>query len=266
MSAFAETLKSARKNLDHKNARAFFSWLKSKGASFNYSYYMRLEQGGIPSEKVVQEIASALKGEWTDRLVLAYCQSLFPKYSYLFPVKTAASQASAGSKPPSAKTQKELTPRQVAVIAGSEANYQIFLLATLSRGPVEDKELLRWFPKRALSAAIKELTAADILKANPGFVEAMSVEARFPDAYNDQIKEAYAKFDRWDERFGEHFGLEFLVNKMLIRRVSGRYLTIIRKQLDALFELVKTSDEVDTRYNDSVLQMKVVLRQGKLPG
>jgi hypothetical protein len=61
-------------------------------------------------------------------------------------------------------------------------------------------------------------------------------------------------------------GLDLLVNKMIIRRVSGRYLVIIRKQLEVLFELVKSSDETDIRFNDQVLQLKVALRQGKLPG
>jgi hypothetical protein len=267
MSVFAETLKNARTALGYRNAREFFSWLQSNGASFNYSYYMRLEQGGLPSEKVVQEIASALRDSWGDQLVLTYCQSLFPKFGYLFPerkpsykVKTPTSVS-----PPSAK-QKELTLRQVAAIASSEACYQIFLLATLSRGPVEEQDLLHWFSRRTLSSAIHELSEAEIVRVSSGKIEAMAVEARFPDAYNEDIKEAYAKFDRWDERFGEHFGLEFVLNKMLIRRVSGRYISIIRKQLETLFELVKSSDEVDTRYNESVLQMKVVLRQGKLPG
>ena len=59
---------------------------------------------------------------------------------------------------------------------------------------------------------------------------------------------------------------EQLINKMIVRRVSGRYLALVRKQIDVLFELTKTSDEVDSRYNENVLQLKVSLRQGKLPG
>jgi hypothetical protein len=96
--------------------------------------------------------------------------------------------------------------------------------------------------------------------------EQTSVEMRFPEAYNADLKAAYAKFDTWDETFGSNYGLEKLVNKMIVRRVSGRYLALVRKQLEVLFDLTKASDEVDQRYNDSVLQLKVSLRQGKLPG
>jgi hypothetical protein len=93
-----------------------------------------------------------------------------------------------------------------------------------------------------------------------------AMELRFPEAYTTELKEAYVKFDRWDQNFGKKFNLEQMVNKMLVRRVSGRYLSLVRKQLDLLFELTKTSDEVDDRYNENVLQLMVSLRQGKLPG
>jgi hypothetical protein len=113
---------------------------------------------------------------------------------------------------------------------------------------------------------LKQLSGAALVRvAEEGF-EAVSIESRFPDAYNDELKAAYAKFDLWDEEFGARMGLDLLVNKMIIRRVSGRYLVIIRKQLEVLFELVKSSDETDIRFNDQVLQLKVALRQGKLPG
>lgn len=261
-------MKSARKELGYQTARSFFEWLKSQGVGFNYSYYMRLEQGALPSEKIVSEIAAVLKEKWGERLVLAFCEGLFPKYSYLFQAGRSPVPAEpAGHEPiPVPSGQRELTPRQVAAIASSEACYQIFLLSTLSRKPMDERGLSQWFTKRTLQAVKKDLVAAGLLRDTDGFIEATSVETRFPEAFSPEIKEAYEKFDRWDEKFGEHFGLEFFVNKMMIRRVSGRYLSIIRKQLETLFELVKTSDELDARYNESVLQMKVVVRQGKLPG
>lgn len=268
MSTFASTLKSARKELGHRTARSFYEWLKSKGVSFNYSYYMRLEQGALPSEKIVSELASVLKESWGERLILAFCVGLFPKHSYLFQPQKADSPGPERSEQPLSVPpgQRELTPRQVAAIASSEACYQIFLLSTLSRRPMEEEGLVRWFSKRTLQAVKKELVSAGLIRDTDGVIEATAVEAKFPEAFNAEIKEAYEKFDRWDERFGEHFGLEYFVNKMMIRRVSGRYLSIIRKQLETLFELVKTSDELDSRYNESVLQLKVVVRQGKLPG
>lgn len=229
---------------------------------------MRLEQGALPSEKIVSELASVLKESWGDRLVLAFCQGLFPKYNYLFQVQAGSEPVLEKHESPIATPpgQRELSPRQVAAIASSEACYQIFLLSTLSRKPMAESGLSQWFPKKTLQAVKRDLISAGLLRDTEGVIEATSVEAKFPEAFNAAIKEAYDKFDKWDERFGEHFGLEFFVNKMMIRRVSGRYLSIIRKQLETLFELVKTSDELDARYNESVLQLKVVVRQGKLPG
>src|ERR1700739_3166415 len=84
MPPFAEELKRSRPNAGFKTASAFFDWLKTKGIGFNYSYYMRLEQGAPPSEKGVGELASTVKKDWAERLILAYCQSLFPRQAYLF--------------------------------------------------------------------------------------------------------------------------------------------------------------------------------------
>lgn len=266
MSDFARELKAARSARGHKTARAFFDWLKAKGVSFNYSYYMRLEQGAIPSEKVTQEIAASLKGEWADRLILAHCRCLFPKNTYLFEAPAPKKAETETPKAYVPSGQKELSLKQVAAIAASKANYHLFLAATLARRLVKEEEFLEWFNARELSASLKQLGSAGLVRATEEGFEAVSVESRFPDAYNEDLKAAYGKFDLWDEEFGARMGLDLLVNKMLIRRVSGRYLLIIRKQLDLLFELVKSSDETDIRYNDQVLQLKVVMRQGKLPG
>jgi hypothetical protein len=265
MTSFSQELKAARASLGHKSARSFFDWLKEGGVSFNYSYYMRLEQGGLPSEKVAQELASVLKGEWNDRLILAYCRTLFPKNSYLF-ARASAAQPAVAVESYEPTGQKELTPKQVAVLASSEANYHLFLISTLARRPVQEGDLQKWFPAKTIQASLRQLEGAQIIRRVENGFEGATIEARFPEAYNKELKEAFQKFDHWDESFGGQFDLDFLMNKMLIRRVSGRYLLIIRRQMDLLLELLRSSDEVDTRYNDNVLQLKVVLRQGKLPG
>jgi hypothetical protein len=271
MTAFAEELKRSRQSAGFKTASAFFDWLKAKGIGFNYSYYMRLEQGALPSEKVVNELASTLKKDWADRLILAYCESLFPKQAYLFthiatedePADELAPRESSSASP---EGQKELTPRQVAMLAQNEATYHLFLLSTLARRAIRINEVERWFSVKALNASLKLLGEAGLVNVSKGEFEHTAVELRFPEAYNNDLKDAYAKFDAWDESFGRKYGLEQLLNKMIVRRVSGRYLALVRKQLDVLFELTKTSDEVDQRYNDNVLQLRVSLRQGKLPG
>jgi hypothetical protein len=272
MGDFAQELKLAREALGHKSAKAFFLWLKKSGVSFNYSYYMRLEQGGLPSEGLVKELAQALKGEWEDRLVLAYCRALFPKKSYLFgannagPAKTAVPAARPDADRAPKTGQKELTLKQVAALTQTETGYHIFLLSTLARKPIPIDELRQWFSVKALEAGLKSLISVELIRESPEGIEAIALEAKFPDAYNEELKASYEKFDKWDESFGAQLGLEAMINKMQIRRVSGRYINIIRKQLDVLFELVRSSDEMDARYNDKILQLKVVLRQGNLPG
>ncbi|MGZ3653065.1 MAG: hypothetical protein ACXVB9_01460 [Bdellovibrionota bacterium] len=271
MTPFAEELKRSRQAAGFKTASSFFELLKGKGIGFNYSYYMRLEQGGLPSEKVVNEIASSVKKDQGDRLILAYCQSLFPKQGYLFtqnqaeeePVDEPAPRESSSAAP---QGQKELTPRQVAALVHNEATYHLFLLSTLARRAVRTNEVEKWYSPKTLNASLKILSEAGLVSVSKGAFEHTAVELRFPEAYNTELKEAYAKLDSWDESFGKKSGLEQLINKMIVRRVSGRYLALVRKQLDVLFELTKTSDEVDQRYNENVLQLKVSLRQGKLPG
>lgn len=271
MSPFSRKLKKTRLALGHRTARAGFDWFKSKGVSFNYSYYMQLEKEGVPSAAVAQEMASVLKGETGDQLLLAYCRSLFPKHTYLFPESVTATAAAPNPPEPTDKTyapagQRELSPRQVAAIAASQAHYHFFLLSTLARRPVPTAELSKWFSSREISSVTRDLQKAGLIRATPEGFEAVSVEMRFPAADNKGLKDAYAQFDAWDEKFGDQFALDFILNKMLIRRVSTRYLVIIRHQLEVLFELVRSADETDLRFNEKVLQMKVVLRQGNLPG
>ncbi len=267
MGQFHEELKSARLALGHKTARAFFTWLKASGVSCNYSYYMQLEQGGLPSEKVANEMAAALKGERGERLILAYCRGLFPRHGYLFPeIGEAAAKATAAKVPYAPSGQKELTPRQVAVIATDKTTYHVFLLATLARKPVPLNEMQKLIKGKTLQTALDLLARAGLVQVADEAFAALAVEAKFPAADSKELKEAYAKFDLWDESFGEEFSLESILNKMMIRRVSGRYLVIIRNQLESLFELVRSSDETDLRFNDKVLQLKVVFRQGNLPG
>lgn len=273
MAGFATELKEAKSNGGHRSARAFFLWLKERGVSFNYSYYMQLEQGGLPSEKVVSEIGAALGGSWPDRLALAYCRELFPKQAYLFPApevaKSDAEPSFSGSSEDARYApagQKELSIRQVAVLSAHEHNYRLFLLVTLARRPVPLKELLAIIPEKPLRAAAKALRDAGLMREDAHGLAAVSVESRFPPAHSRELKEAYQKFDDWDDAFGTVAGLDRVLNKLLLRRVSGRYLGIISRQLETVFDLVKSSDETDPRFNEQVLQLKVTLRHGKLPG
>lgn len=268
MSTFAAELKAIRAQLGFRSARGFFEELNAKGIGFNYSYYMRLEQGGLPSEKVVRAMAAILGPERGDRLVLAYCRSQFPKHGHLFPEPASSRPADSVGNPatPPAPTQRELSLKQVAAIAAAEANYHLFLLATLARRPLGSEELKALFSSKALVGARRALIAAAVLRETAHGLEAAAVEARFPEAFSADLKATYARFDEWDISFGEKFPFEELYSKMFLKRVSGRYLLIIRKQLELLADLVRSADETDVRYNDQVLQFKVLIKQGRLPG
>lgn len=274
MGEFAKELRILRQSLGHKSAKSFFQWLKKSGVSFNYSYYMRLEQGGLPSEGLVKEIAQAVKGDWEDRLVLSYCRSLFPNKAYLFPEasSTRGKVSSELTEPEPLKSivgkpsTKELNLKQIAAISQHEHVYHLFLLVTLSRRAIPLEELRQWFSVKALEAAVRALEQVDVIKQSKEGIESIAKEARFPEAYSADLKASYEKFDKWDESFGTQLGLEIVINKMQLRRVSGRYISIIQSQLDVLFELVRSSDEMDSKFNDKILQLKVVLKQGTLPG
>ena len=269
MKSFAEQLKATRQLLGYKQARPFYNSLKDQGISFNYSYYMRLEQGKVlPSEKVVNEIAQGVGEKEAEALVQCYCRSLFPRFSYLFSHYEVEEAVSPMKEPATAQAtkQKELSEKQIACLAAHEIHYHLFLLFTLSRNPIRPEQLTDFVNKQELSKALANLEKQDFLRLTEKGYEAMAVESKFPEAHNKELKKAYALFDTWDISFGEKYGLESVLNKMLIRRVSFRYIGIIRKQLEVLFELVKSSDEMDTRYNEKVIQLRVQLRQGRLPG
>lgn len=273
MESFSEKLREARQASGHRSATSFYNWLKIQGISFNYSYYKKLENGGLPSEKVVNELALVLQGDWADKLILAYCQSLFPSKAHLFTLAPARPLESKiedpGTKAASvvgSTGQKELSLKQIEILSSHKNHYHLFLLTTMARTPILPRELELWFKKNEAAAAVENLIGAGLILSDEAGISPTAVEAKFPEAYNEKLKQAYAKFDNWDEQFGEQFGLEFLFNKMLIRRISSRYLPVIKKQLEVLADLVRASDEIDKKYNDRVVQVKIMLRHGNLPG
>ncbi|NUM87814.1 MAG: hypothetical protein HUU37_01285 [Bdellovibrionales bacterium] len=263
-------LAETRKRMGYHTSRAFFDHLKKQGVSFNYSYYMRIErEGALPSAKVMREIASALPEKAGEALVLGYCREQFPEHGFLFPERAFSVEAEpppAGAPADGQTKQKELSLRQVATIVKSENHYYTFLLLSLARTPIRLAEIQEHFPARLVPPVLEDLLRERIILERGGSYSAVSVETRFPEAYNEELKRAYARMDEWDVDFGKRFQLEPFVNKMMIRRVSPRYLGIIRHQLEGLFDLVRSSDENDARFNESVIQLRVNLRKGRLPG
>lgn len=270
---FARRLKSIRLRTGARSARAFFNELsEGRRLTFNYSYYVRIEKGlTLPSAQVVSTLAELVGETDAAALVQAYCQTLFPRFSSVFghyrepAVDGASDPSSDRAEGPLVTTQSELSRTQVAVIGSDRDTYHVFLIATLARKPFPiDRlgEVLRGDPL----VAVRKLEAAKLISMKGNELSATAVEARFPKATDKATKEIYERLDEWDDEFGTRFDMEALVHKLLLRRISPRYLSLIRSQLENLFDLIKASDETDTKYNDEVVHLRVTLRRGRLPG
>jgi hypothetical protein len=83
---------------------------------------------------------------------------------------------------------------------------------------------------------------------------------------DDSLKELYKKMDEWDLSFGEKLNLTPVIKRMQIRRISWRYLNLIESHLNLVFEMIRSSDELDTKHNDHIIHLQLVLKQGKVPG
>lgn len=269
MGLFNQTLKEIRARLGHGSAKSFFQDLEKRGVECNYPYYMKLEKGdAFPSSGLVNQIAKALPELEAARLVKAYCADQFRDFQFLFEIESGEDSGGAGadSLAEVSQGQRELSVRQVSVLGTAAATYHIFLLCTLARRPLAIAELAEYFPKKVLESNLDLLLKEKILVQISSGIQAFSPDVIFPREKDAALSLVYKKFDQWDLEFGEQFELEELVSRMAIRRISFRYLGIIHKQLELLFDLVRASDEIETKHNSQIIQLQVQLKKGSLPG
>lgn len=270
---FAHTLRQLRKRAGHEKARSFHSALIDHGVEVNYAYYMKMEAGKVlPSHKIVEQISRSLVDEDAATLILAYCRTLFPKAKYLFPSPDSAPSVKESKResPVPAGAQvvgRELNRRQVHVLARSKAHYHLFLTASLARKPLPMSDLQNVFHYKHLQTATVDLEAAKILRVLPEGLKAYTNEHQFPSAQDfPELKPLYRQFDEWDESFAEDFEFTSRMDKMLIRRISPRYLNVIEKSLDLVLNLVRASDELEDKHNEDLIQIRLSLKSGRLPG
>lgn len=269
---FAHTLRLLRKRAGFEKARGFHSHLNEQGVEINYAYYMKMESGQVlPSHKIVEQISQCLSEEDGAALVLAYCRSQFPSMRHLFPAPENAPRLKESKREPALAAGpaagRELNRRQVHLLARSKTHYHLFLTATLARKPLPVEELKRVFNWKHLQPAIQELEAAKVLRILPEGLKTYSTEHQFPSA-NDfpELKPLYRQFDEWDESFAEDFEFDSRMDKRLIRRISPRYLNVIEKSLDMVLSLVRASDELEDKHNEDLIQIRLSLKSGRLPG
>ena len=265
MSTLGESLVRIRLELGHRTSKAFFKYLESRGLECNYQYYVKIEKNIVsPSSNLVNQIAKALNTTMAEEIIKSFCSDQFKSFSYLFesstplPVKAKEQKSSELMQ-----GQKKLTEKQVYVLAQNKDHYHLFLMMTLARRPLtqEDLDGLRNF-KKAISALKNE----GILIQDEKMIAAASSEFAFPEASSEALRAHYALFDQWDKDFEEKFSLENIMNKMMIRRISPRYLNLIQKQIEVLQDVVRISDESDVRHNNQVIQLQIRLSKGSIAG
>lgn len=265
MSTLGEVLIRIRLDQGHRTSKAFYKYLESRSLECNYQYYVKIEKNIVlPSSNLVNQIAKALDRDNAEALIKAFCSDQFKSFSYMFdtqevkaPVKTKEKNSD------TLQGQKKLTEKQVYVLAQNKDHYHLFLMMTLSRRPLEQKDLENF---KNFKKALSVLKAENILIQNGESIEAASTEFAFPKADSPTLIKYYETFDQWDKEFEQKFGLETLVNKMMIRRISPRYLGLIQKQIEVLVDTIRISDESEIRHNNQVIQLQINLCKGEIPG
>lgn len=253
-----------------EHAKSFHSQLAKRGLECNYPTYKKIENGQLlPSPSLVSQIAEALPPAWKEELLLAYVRTQLPEYAYLFPGEMNARTPAPKARPaptPSGSAVRELTKRQISILARSSAHYHLFLMLSLARRPLPRKELEKKF-RREFEKIMTDFEDGEFLLPEESGIAMRTTDWKFPNSLEEpSLAKTYKQFDEWDLQFGDQFGFEILLQRMLIRRISPRYLALIQKQLEICLDLVRTSDELDSRYNESLVQVRVQLKSGNVPG
>ena len=267
MNTFGQVLVKMRLELDYKTSKSFFNYLKSKGLECNYQYFVKIEKNlSLPSSTIVNQIAKALERDQGEKIIQAFCREQFNSFSYLFEESTFApdiEKTTNSKQVVVAQGQKELTIRQVEALKKKKENYFLFLILTLSRHPVKIKDLNQI---NQLKKCTQDLVDAALAILENDTIRASSAEFIFPKSQDGNLDEAYSMFDAWDREFSQQFEFKKYLNKMMIRRISPRYFTVMLKQIEAFTDFVRCSDESDQRYNNDVLHMHISISKGTLPG
>ena len=267
-------LKRIRSHLGFDSARAFYQGhLQQKtNLDLNYSYYMKVESGrAIPSSLIISAIADSIPEDYRANLILAYCENLFPGHRSIFTqfhqnqsFKSAQNiEQDAGGL---LTKQLYLTEAQISCLVRSKVHYYLFLLMTLARGPLSLEQVEKVLKSKNLGNVVSDLEATKLVACQGQFLVSYSKELKFPRAESDALKAMYNSIDQWNLRFGEEMHLERPLEKMLIRRISPRYYSLILSQLQILLDFLKAADEVQQDYNKEVVMLNISLNHGELPG
>lgn len=277
---FGSELKKIREELGFDSANSFYREFLSKRApvGFNYSYFMKVEgERALPSPAFVNEIVALLPEERMQAgLIRAYCKSLFPRHARLFNSDPSLSTVARAPRPPVVPAAagegallvrpRFLTEAQVACLSRSRETYYLFLILTLARVPVPVAELRKRIGERRTQAGLSGLVGAKLAHVEGDFAASGVKEMKFPPGDTPSLKKHYAAIDQWNLEFGQEMKFEPVANRMLVRRISRRYSSLILSHTALLVELLKASDEVQQDFNDEVVMFNLSLSRGSLPG
>lgn len=276
MKSLGHNLLKLREKRGFPSARSFYLWLEEKGElDFNYAYYKKIENDEkFPSVKVIHNIAACLEQSEREALILCFCQNQFPHDAGLFEkkdkkhlhqkeLKKSKSQKNAGTL----IGQKELSERQVAVLADTPENFFLFSVMTLARTQVSESELLNYFSKDELDSAIDALKKAKLVTQEEDKLAASYPEYLFPRVQGSQsLKKLYQKLDQYEQEKLDFFGFQKHSKAVFLRRVSPRYIELIQSHIDLLYQMVRMADEQNVEQNDAVCSLELKFHSTQMPG
>ncbi|MGB0454004.1 MAG: hypothetical protein ACPGJV_09855 [Bacteriovoracaceae bacterium] len=235
---------------------------------FNYSYYVRLEKKkAIPSANIINNIGKIIGGRQEDKLLIAYCQSLFPHKKTLFTegMKKEKQQAIQESFSTTVIKQKELTVKQVHQIGKSKEYYYLFLILTLARNPLPKTDLQELYGKETTERILKEMQSSKLLQIIDDHVVSLASEMKFP-SRDKSLDKLYNKLDEWDGEFYKFFNFKNSNRKFMIKRVTPQTLKLIEAHCNLVIDLIRSGDENRPDLLEDVIIFNLNLEKGILPG
>ena len=271
---FPELLKSIRSSLGFSSARSFYQHLSSRAdLEFNYSYYMKFENGeALPSVKVVHSLVHLVPKEWEDELVLAYCQDCFPGKEQIFKKnsKSVKTVQTIGRKKFQNKgtlaPQRLLTEREIGVLSSKASIYYLFLLMSVSRAPVETSQLKELFSVSELNEAITALENIKLVYRDKTKIGGSYPEYAYPDKNSASLTKLYAKLDEYDRGRNGFFKLEKKFSSEIFRRLPKRRAELIVDHMHLVLKTMLMAEETDQSLNDQVISFSFGMSLGEIIG
>ncbi len=275
MNDFSELLKRIGQELGCKNTQELYNYIINKGElGCNYSYFSRIEAGRtVPSIKIINNLAKILGDEYSDRIILSFCATIFTGHDYLFTTykEKEEEQKRESTKAPSIdkKSKKnEMSVHQVSTVSRTIHHYLTSLVLNLSRKSLSLQEIkqVKKLDKDNLQDILDDLIEVGLIFEEDGKYNSVHVELQWPSPYNEELEKIYKQLDLWDLKVTENLNLKAVTKTSMFRRVSPRYVGIIQTQLELTMSLLRCSEEFDKKHNNDAVMLQIDFSKGKLPG